>query len=127
MKELDVRDLPGRAKQILQTDKIAEELDGYIEKLSLLVDGLTVRHLATTANVLIYDAFTRRRRCSLPMSLSRSVPFPTIFYRCVTDMRRDGEQKMGAQVSQLNQQMQEWRHNDATIAGKFWLSRYASL
>ena len=45
VKELDVRGLPERAKQIVQTDNIADELDGYIERLSLLIDALTVRHL----------------------------------------------------------------------------------
>ena len=38
--------LLGRAKQVAQTDNITDELDGHIEKLSLLVDGLTVCQLA---------------------------------------------------------------------------------
>ena len=50
VRELDVRGLPGRAKQIVQTDNIAQELDGYIERLSLLVDGLTVCQPAMATN-----------------------------------------------------------------------------
>ena len=72
MKALDVGDLPGRAKQIAQTDSISDELNGYIEKLSLLVGSLTVCQLAVAVNVgesgLIYYALARLKRCSLLLS-----------------------------------------------------------
>ena len=40
----------GTAMHMAQADNIAEELDGHIEKLSLLVDGLTVCQLALGAD-----------------------------------------------------------------------------
>ena len=50
VKELDVRrSLLGKVKQMAQTDNITEELDGHIEKLSLLVNGLMVCQLALGA------------------------------------------------------------------------------
>ena len=77
VKELDVHGLPGRAKQIVQTDNIAEELDGYIERLSLLVDGLTVCQLAIATNigerVLIHDVFARLKQYFSPKSRLRLV------------------------------------------------------
>ena len=80
MRKLDEqrRALLGSAKQIIQTGNIAEELNRNIERLSSLVDGLTVCQIVIVVNnskhVVIHVVLARPKRYSPPILPSKLVP-----------------------------------------------------